>query len=284
MTALYDVLEAGKIGIFESPTGTGKSLSLICGALTWLRDFEEKKKLEAAQLLADRVPQQGLSKDLQNSSVSNSEKLEAKTSGGELDWITEFVQKKAERDLVDKLKDDELKRKKREERLEQIRNNVQLKYASKRKRADDDTEHLIRMSKEVLASDQSTATEPLDKEEESFILAEYESDDEKKPKDSGLSDDDDDLEEEYVTKIYYCSRTHSQLAQFVHEVQKSPFGKDIRMVSLGSRQNLCVNDEVRHLKSAQQINDRCLEMQRNKRAVKKQTEEGEESPKRKRES
>uniref|UniRef100_A0A4W3J3M5 ATP-dependent DNA helicase DDX11 n=1 Tax=Callorhinchus milii TaxID=7868 RepID=A0A4W3J3M5_CALMI len=239
MTALYDVLEAGKIGIFESPTGTGKSLSLICGALTWLRDFEEKKKLEAAQLLADRV----------------SDKLEAKASGGELDWITEFVQKKAERDLVDKLKDDELKRKKREERLEQIRNNVQLKYASKRKRADDDTEHLIRMSKEVLASDQSTATEPLDKEEESFILAEYESDDEKKPKDSG--------------------RTHSQLAQFVHEVQKSPFGKEIRMVSLGSRQNLCVNDEVRHLKSAQQINDRCLEMQRNKH---------EETPKRKRES
>ena len=37
-------------------------------------------------------------------------------------------------------------------------------------------------------------------------------------------------------QIYYCSRTHSQLAQFVHEVQKSPFGKDTRLVSLGSRQ------------------------------------------------
>lgn len=37
-------------------------------------------------------------------------------------------------------------------------------------------------------------------------------------------------------QIYYCSRTHSQLAQFVHEVQRSPFGKDTRLVSLGSRQ------------------------------------------------
>lgn len=37
-------------------------------------------------------------------------------------------------------------------------------------------------------------------------------------------------------QIYYCSRTHSQLSQFVHEVQKSPFGKDTRLVSLGSRQ------------------------------------------------
>ena len=46
MLALYDCIDQGKVGIFESPTGTGKSLSLICGALTWLRDnkraaFEE---------------------------------------------------------------------------------------------------------------------------------------------------------------------------------------------------------------------------------------------------
>lgn len=39
-----------------------------------------------------------------------------------------------------------------------------------------------------------------------------------------------------LLQIYYCSRTHSQLSQFVREVQKSPFGKDTRLVSLGSRQ------------------------------------------------
>lgn len=38
MKDLYRSIEDGKIGIFESPTGTGKSLSLICGSLTWLRD------------------------------------------------------------------------------------------------------------------------------------------------------------------------------------------------------------------------------------------------------
>lgn len=84
----------------------------------------------------------------------------------------------------------------------------------------------------------------------------------------GDDDDEDDLLEEHVTKvylgflgyfsyvefcpwstplsvcvfarvfhqIYYCSRTHSQLAQFVHEVQKSPFSQDISLVPLGSRQ------------------------------------------------
>lgn len=38
MTCLYQAIEDGKVVILESPTGTGKSLSLICGALTWLRD------------------------------------------------------------------------------------------------------------------------------------------------------------------------------------------------------------------------------------------------------
>ncbi|XP_072408554.1 ATP-dependent DNA helicase DDX11 isoform X1 [Chiloscyllium punctatum] len=281
MNALYHVLEAGKIGIFESPTGTGKSLSLICGALTWLRDFEEKKKLEAAQLLEDHVPQQELCQDPQNPCGVDGKELEAKALGAELDWITEFVQKKAERDLVDKLKDEELKRKRREERLEKIRNNVQLKYALKRKRDDDDdTERLIQMSGEMVTSKQA---ETLDGEDENFILADYESDDEKKPKDSGLSDEED-LEEEHVTKVYYCSRTHSQLSQFVHEVQKSPFGKDIRLVSLGSRQNMCVNDEVRYLRSLQLINDRCLEMQKNKRDDRKRSEDEVETLKRRRKS
>ena len=37
-------------------------------------------------------------------------------------------------------------------------------------------------------------------------------------------------------QIYFCSRTHSQLSQFVREVIKSPYGDDTRVVSLGSRQ------------------------------------------------
>lgn len=35
--SLYQALDRGVVGVFESPTGTGKSLSLICGALTWMK-------------------------------------------------------------------------------------------------------------------------------------------------------------------------------------------------------------------------------------------------------
>ncbi|KAJ3322788.1 DEAD H (Asp-Glu-Ala-Asp His) box helicase 11 [Boothiomyces sp. JEL0866] len=39
---LYSAIDESKIGFFESPTGTGKTLSLICGAFKWLRDYESK--------------------------------------------------------------------------------------------------------------------------------------------------------------------------------------------------------------------------------------------------
>ena len=42
MATLYSCLEEGGVGIFESPTGTGKSLSLLCATLRWLQDQDAK--------------------------------------------------------------------------------------------------------------------------------------------------------------------------------------------------------------------------------------------------
>lgn len=100
MKALYSTLDQGKVGIFESPTGTGKSLSLICGALSWLVDYEEKKRQEAAALL-----QEGEA----SLSVSAAPSSSSSSASAEPDWITDFVQKKAERDLVSKLKVEEVR-------------------------------------------------------------------------------------------------------------------------------------------------------------------------------
>nr|XP_055136699.1 ATP-dependent DNA helicase DDX11 isoform X4 [Symphalangus syndactylus] len=253
MAELYRVLEAGKIGIFESPTGTGKSLSLICGALSWLRDFEQKKREEEARLLETGTGPLHDEKD-ESLCLSSSCKGAAGTPrpAGEPAWVTQFVQKKEERDLVDRLKRQE----------------------------EEEMENLLRLSREMLETGLGAERlEQLESGEEELVLAEYESDEEKKAA-SGVDEDEDDLEEEHVTKIYYCSRTHSQLAQFVHEVKKSPFGKDVRLVSLGSRQNLCVNEDVKSLGSVQLINDRCVDMQRSRHEKKKVAEE--EKPKRRR--
>uniref|UniRef100_A0A8D0CHP4 ATP-dependent DNA helicase DDX11 n=1 Tax=Scleropages formosus TaxID=113540 RepID=A0A8D0CHP4_SCLFO len=238
MEALYRTLEDSKIGIFESPTGTGKSLSLICGALTWLQDFEERKKQEAARLLenrADTVAEHPAEKKLTPGQDGS--------SSSEPDWITAFVQKKAERDLVDKLK---------------VASH-ESQYQSRNALASDEDEEarqLLELSKECAEEEQGAG---LEDGEEELLVAEYESDDDTKPKNRWVSSPDIPC-----IQIYYCSRTHSQLAQFVHEVQKSPFAENISLVSLGSRQNLCINEEVRRLGSVQLINDRCMEMQKNK--------------------
>ena len=63
-------------------------------------------------------------------------------------------------------------------------------------------------------------------------------------------------------QIYYCSRTHSQLSQFVKEIQKSPFADNVRLVPLASRNIMCINESVKSLGGNALINERCLEMQK----------------------
>jgi hypothetical protein len=65
-----------------------------------------------------------------------------------------------------------------------------------------------------------------------------------------------------VLKIFYCSRTHSQISQFVREIRKTSF--NVSLVSLGSRANLCINEDVVGLKGIDKMNDACLDMQQGK--------------------
>jgi chromosome transmission fidelity protein 1 len=88
----------------------------------------------------------------------------------------------------------------------------------------------------------------------------------------------EDMEAEDELKIYFCSRTHSQLSQFVNELRridlpaaipavqeevrkKSTLSEELKHMSLGSRKNLCINDKVSSLKSMTAVNERCLELQ-----------------------
>jgi chromosome transmission fidelity protein 1 len=80
-------------------------------------------------------------------------------------------------------------------------------------------------------------------------------------------------------KIFFCSRTHSQLSQFVNELRRvnmaSPSPNDpmpnledhIKHLSLGSRKNLCINPKVAKLDSVTAINEQCLELQKSGRKL-----------------
>ena len=56
MQELYQTLDSGHVGLFESPTGTGKSLSLICAGLYWLK--ERQRKDDAGEDDADQPHEQ----------------------------------------------------------------------------------------------------------------------------------------------------------------------------------------------------------------------------------
>ncbi|VDN29937.1 unnamed protein product [Gongylonema pulchrum] len=69
------------------------------------------------------------------------------------------------------------------------------------------------------------------------------------------------------TKIIYATRTHSQLQQFSAEISKTRFRP--RMVTLGSRQQLCINKSVLALGSAMLMRERCNELRDNKSWMKR---------------
>ncbi|XP_067629884.1 ATP-dependent DNA helicase DDX11 isoform X2 [Eurosta solidaginis] len=71
----------------------------------------------------------------------------------------------------------------------------------------------------------------------------------------------ENIEDKYrPIQVFFCSRTHSQLAQVVREIKRTPYGKRIRCISLASRQQLCINAQVRKLPNVSVMNERCLDM------------------------
>lgn len=257
MNAVYDCLESSKVGIFESPTGTGKSLSLICGSLAWLRDHKR------------RTFEEGF--------------VVSKDDSDEPSWMVEHAQKR-----------------RREEALQRrVELNERLaKVKAKEKRAKERFESgEPRYKRQKLAGADNDGPD----DEAQFVLEDYENDNEtgkvrsgKNFNDSGLSSetralmeqlgysesaakaDDGDVPDE--VKIFFCSRTHSQLSQFTGELRrvKMPPGiipetnddsevdgleEDVKHLTLGSRKNLCINDKVSRLGNATTINERCVELQ-----------------------
>ncbi|KAH8373151.1 hypothetical protein KR200_005705 [Drosophila serrata] len=226
MQELFRVLENGQVGIFESPTGTGKSLTLTCGALTWL---ERHESLVKSEMLA-RI-------------VAVEQELEKLQTEGEraTDWLEAQGKSRLQREELQKLQHVRGLLEKREQQLAEMRERVK----SRKKQKSRESRPKVEEAKEEDPASDSDS----DGEHKTADSTEEPSEDRYRP-----------------VQIFFCSRTHSQLAQIVSELRKTPHGKWVRCISLGSRQQLCGNPQVRRLKQVGLMNERCLEMATQKKS------------------
>ncbi|KNA17229.1 hypothetical protein SOVF_082090 isoform B [Spinacia oleracea] len=238
MNSLYQFLDKGGISMLESPTGTGKTLSIICSALQWLVDQKNRRK-----------PISG------NSCPTDDEP----------DWMREFVVNKE--NPVQEKKKIGVKSKKF------IEANRRTGGVGDLFGNEDEIGRNERVGKGGNCEENNGKL--LDDDE--FLVEEYESEQEDeeagvfKRKGSISSSSDEDEEdkldgEEEGLKVFFCSRTHSQLSQFVRELNKTVFGSELTVVSLGSRKNLCINQEVLKIGNPTSINERCLELHNSKKS------------------
>ncbi|KAK4428096.1 ATP-dependent DNA helicase DDX11 [Sesamum alatum] len=250
MKFLYRSLDRGGISMLESPTGTGKTLSMICSALQWLVD---RKKLGS------------LGKNGKESSGGGTE------DDDEPDWMRNFVPNKepdlAERKNLMQKKKNGVRSKGKEEIVRDL-----FSASAGEDRGEKANDKEVRNARGKIGVDEV--------DDDEFLLEEYDSEGENggklKRKDVGANDvftSEEEVEEEGLgeeeveaqLKIYFCSRTHSQLSQFMKELRKTKFASELKVVCLGSRKNFCINEDVLKLGNATRINERCLELQKSKK-------------------
>uniref|UniRef100_A0A5K4F0X8 Putative chl1 helicase homolog n=1 Tax=Schistosoma mansoni TaxID=6183 RepID=A0A5K4F0X8_SCHMA len=265
MQTVYKTLESNCCGIFESPTGTGKSLSLLTATLRWLLDYNEKQIILLNSL-------QSQLKLMNHENKENNSK--------EYDWIMEYDKNRLLKQQIEPQIEDLLIYQSNLQLIEKIKSSstssssLPFKHQTDFSNVDEMT--LTEANSENIDIDQlkniiDISNDQYDCDDELFLC---------KP-DENLFDkhkiselDEIELDQQFesqqqsdngLLRIIYCSRTHSQLGQVAKEFAKCKtlFNK-VTIIQLSSRHLLCTNETIFQLKHPDLINIACLELNRSR--------------------
>ncbi|ODV61162.1 DNA helicase [Ascoidea rubescens DSM 1968] len=306
MDTIYETLSNDdlKVGLFESPTGTGKTLSIIASTLTYLRNYHNSHLLNVSS----------------RSGAGNGDD----DDDDEPDWVNQNYYKNLIDDKLEVLQEyednlDNLKEKLHQHSIssQMLISNDDLNRNSKKRRKiqkinieidDDDLEYLPsnQLSNEgkTYGYDKDASLENKNNSisiEIQNLLSKLSSKNnhDNLNHDNLNNDNDNDkikpiLDYDQKTKIFFSSRTHSQLSQFIsqlnlylHNTYNNKDDKDdkdnkdnnnhlalnlldnsfnlnnyhLKYLPIGSRLHLCINDNIKSLNNISLINDACLDLQ-----------------------